>query len=416
MSEPADNGSKNSICVGVPRETVANERRVALVPADVASLVRAGSSVVVEKGAGLPAGFTDADYEAKGAELVDRSGVFTTADVVLLVRAAGAAPDFNPGEFRAGQTLIANCDPLSEPRALEPLSAAEVTTFALELVPRITRAQSMDVLSSMATIAGYKAVLIAADQLPRMFPLMMTAAGTLKPARVFVIGAGVAGLQAIATAKRLGAIVSAYDLRPVVREQVESVGGRFVELDIHTADAEGAGGYAKQMDEAFYVKQREELAKVCAEHDVVITTAAIPGRRSPLLVTEDAVRQMRPGSVIVDLGAERGGNCACTKSGETIVAHDVTVVGPVDLPTTVPSHASEMYSRNLVNFLNNMLDDGRLSIDLTDEIVRDTLVTRGGDIVHSSIREKLELPPLEEPARADATESSTSSHGQDGET
>ncbi len=394
MSEPSDSPPTAPLVVGVLRETSPGERRVALVPAGVATLKRAGLEVVVERTAGAAAGFLDSEYADKGAEVVDREVVVERADVLASVVAAGACEGFDASALRRGQTLVASCDPLSEPKALEPLATNGIDVFALELVPRITRAQSMDVLSSMATIAGYKAVLLAADALPRMFPLMMTAAGTLKPARVFVIGAGVAGLQAIATAKRLGAMVSAYDLRPVVREQVESVGGRFVEPDTRTADAEGAGGYAKEMDEAFYTRQREELAKVCAEHDVVITTAAIPGRPSPLLVTEDAVVQMRPGSVIVDLAAERGGNCALTKADETVVEHDVTILGPTDLPSEVPYHASEMYSKNVVTFLENMLEEGRLKIDLEDQIVRDTLVTRDGEIVHGRIRELLGLPPL----------------------
>jgi H+-translocating NAD(P) transhydrogenase subunit alpha len=386
----------STLTVGVPRETAADERRVALVPAGVAQLGKAGVKVVVERGAGHAAGFPDDQYVAKGAEVVERGDLFERADVIVQVRAAGACPGFDAEPFRQGRTLIASCDPLSEPQPLRALAERGVTTFALELVPRITRAQSMDILSSMATIAGYKAVLLAADALPRMFPMLMTAAGTLTPAKVFIVGAGVAGLQAIATAKRLGAVVSAYDVRPAVREQVESLGGRFVEMELETA--EGTGGYAKEMDEEFYRRQRELMTRVVAEQDVVITTAAIPGRTAPVLVTDEMVRGMRPGSVIVDIAVERGGNVEPSVAGETVVVHDVTILGPVNLAGSIPYHASEMYSKNVVTFLLNLVathEAGpRLNVNLDDEIVRDTLVTRDGEVTHPRIREALGLPPV----------------------
>src|SRR5687768_13346577 len=381
------------ITVGVPRETFPGERRVALVPAAVGPLAKAGMAVLIEPGAGVDAGFADQAYVDKGARVAaDRDEVFRRADVVVQVRALGAnpvtgAPDV--ARLRAGQTLVASCDPLSEPQPLADVAPRGATVFALELLPRITRAQSMDVLSSMATVAGYKAVLMAADRLPRMFPMMMTAAGTITPARVFVIGAGVAGLQAIATARRLGATVRAYDVRPAVREQVESLGGRFVELPLETKAAEGAGGYARAMDEDFYRPQREVLGKVVGESDVVIATAAVPGKRAPTLVTADAVRTMAPGSVVIDLAAERGGNCELTRPGETVVEHGVTIVGPINLPATVPYHASEMYSKNVMTFLLNLVKDGRIDLDRDDPIIRETLVTRGGEVVNARVRELL---------------------------
>ena len=385
------------LTVGVPRETFAGERRVALVPSAVAPLGRAGMGVLIEPAAGAEAGFPDAAYVAAGAQLAaDRDDLFRRADVVVQVRALGANPDAGRADvarLRAGQTLVASCDPLSAPEPLAGAAPRGAAVFALELVPRITRAQSMDVLSSMATVAGYKAVLMAADRLPRMFPMMMTAAGTITPAKVFVIGAGVAGLQAIATAKRLGAVVRAYDVRPAVREQVESLGGRFVELPLETKQAEGTGGYARAMDEDFYRRQRELLGKVVAESDAVIATAAVPGKRAPILVPADAVRRMAPGSVVVDLAAERGGNCELTRPGETVVEHGVTILGPVNLPANVPYHASEMYSKNVTTFLLNLVKDGRVDVDRDDPIVRETLVTRGGEVVNPRVCELLGLTP-----------------------
>ncbi len=379
--------------VGVPRETFPGERRVALVPALVPGLQRAGLEVLVETGAGLEAGFTDEAYVEKGAAIaVSRAEVFEKAGIVLQVRAPGA----NPGEgardlelLREGQVVIGFCDPLLSVETTRALAERGVTLFSMELMPRITRAQSMDALSSMATIAGYKAVLLAANTLPRMFPMMMTAAGTLAPARVFVVGAGVAGLQAIASSRRLGAVVEAYDVRPAVREQVESLGGKFVELELDTEEAEDAGGYAKELGEDFYRKQREMMLRVVAASHVVITTAAIPGKKAPILVTREMVEGMEPGSVIVDLAAERGGNCELTVPGETVDHGGVTILGPLNIPATVPYHASQMYAKNITTFLLHLVKDGELILDLDDEITAGTLVTRGGEVVHPRVLEIL---------------------------
>ena len=377
--------------LGVPKETFPGEKRVAVV-ADVAPLFgKAGMNLIVEAGAGLLSGLSDDDYKAKGVEVVpDRKSLFDKSDVILQVRGFGANPEQGKQDlelFRAGQTLVALFEPLTAKTEVTAIAQKGVNAFAMELIPRITRAQSMDALSSMATIAGYKAVLIAADLLPRMFPMLMTAAGTVSPAHVFVIGAGVAGLQAIATAKRLGAVVSAYDLRPAVREQVESLGASFVEIEIEASDSEDKGGYAKVMDEEFYRKQRELLTKVVSENDVVITTAAIPGRKAPILITADMTKGMRRGSVIVDLAAERGGNCELTKLDETVVENGVTVLGPNNLPSTIPFHASQMYSRNLLALMKHLLEDGKVSNNTEDEIIRDTLMTHGGQVVNARLRD-----------------------------
>jgi H+-translocating NAD(P) transhydrogenase subunit alpha len=384
--------------VGVPREIYPGERRVALVPGVIANLAKAGLEVIVETAAGLEAGYPDAEYEAKAAKIVSSRGdVFSRADIVTQVLCYGANDRTGRNDLpllRRGQTLIGFLRPLGEARPLEEISAAGVTSFSVELMPRITRAQNMDALSSMATISGYKAVVIAADKLPRIFPMLTTAAGTVTPSRVLIIGAGVAGLQAIATARRLGAVVSAYDLRPVVKEQVQSLGARFVELPLETADAQDAGGYAKAQDEAFYQKQRELLGKVVAESDVVITTAVVPGKKSPVLVTKDMVAAMNPGSVIIDLAAERGGNCELTRPDETTVAHGVTIVGTVNLASSVPYHASQMYAKNLTNFMLHLVKDGKLALSMDDEITRSTLLTQQGEIVNPRVREFLKLPAL----------------------
>ena len=383
--------------VSVTKETFPGERRVALIPAMVGQLAKAGLEVTVETGAGQEAGFLDAEYEAKGARIVSDRGEAFAADVILQVRCCGANPHAGAADFelmRAGQIIIGSADPLSVAESLQKAAERGVSVFALEMMPRITRAQSMDILSSMATVAGYKAVLLAAVTLPKMFPMLMTAAGTVAAARVFIIGAGVAGLQAIATARRLGAVVQAYDVRPAVKEQVESLGGKFVEMELESEQAEGAGGYAKQMDEAFYRRQRELMAEVVAECDVVITTAAIPGRQSPLLITAEAVAGMAPGSVIVDLAAERGGNCELTKADERVDAHGVTILGPTNLPSEAPYHASQMFSKNIVTFLLHLIKDGELHLDMNDEITRDTLMTRDGEVVNSRVREILGLPAL----------------------
>jgi NAD(P) transhydrogenase subunit alpha len=387
--------------VAVLRETFPGERRVALVPALVPTLSKLGWQTVVESGAGEEAGFADADYQEKGAEIApSRAEAIAAADVVLQVRALGA--NLNAGRadldlFKPGQVVIGMADPLGQPQAVKDLADRRVTLFALELIPRITRAQSMDVLSSMATIAGYKAVLLAANNLPKMFPLMMTAAGTLTPAKVLVIGAGVAGLQAIASAKKLGAVVQAYDVRSVVKEQIESLGAKFVQLDVDTAGAEDKGGYAKALTEDQQQRQREQLGQVVGQCDVVITTAAIPGRPSPLLVTADAVRKMPKGSVIVDLAAERGGNCELTQADKVVVDGGVTILGPTNLPSEIPQHASQMFAKNVVTLLQLLSKNGELVIDLKDEIIRETLAAKDGQVQPARIRDALNLGPLTMP-------------------
>jgi NAD(P) transhydrogenase subunit alpha len=382
--------------VGLTTETFPGERRVALIPASVTALRKAGVEVVIQRGAGTEAGFPDAQYEAQGAQFADsRADVVARADVLLQVRTPGANPRFGRDEaeaLRPGQMLIGLADPLGTPEAAEVIAGKGVTSFALELLPRITRAQSMDVLSSMATVAGYKAVLLAAMTMPRMCPMMMTAAGTIAPARAFVIGAGVAGLQAIASARRLGAKVEAYDVRPAVKEQIQSLGAKFLELPLETGAAEDKGGYAKAQDESFYRRQRELMGKALAATDMVITTAAIPGKKSPVLITADMVAGMAPGSVIVDLAAERGGNCELTRADETVVAHGVTILGPTNLPATAPYHASQMYARNIVTFFTHLLKNGALVLDMDDEITRETLVTRQGEVVSARVKSALGQP------------------------
>ena len=384
--------------VGVPAESARDERRVALVPAVVPRLVAAGAEVLVEAGAGDDAGFSDAAYVEQGARIASqRSELHASAAVVVRVRAAEGEAAL--AELRAEQTLVGLLNPLGDPQALQALAERGVSGFALELLPRISRAQPMDVLTAMATVSGYKAVLLAASALSKMFPLLMTAAGTVTPARVFVIGGGVAGLQAIATARRLGAVVQAYDVRPAVREQVESLGARFVELELETSESEGAGGYAQELGEEFYRLQRELLTRVVADSDVVISTAAVPGSTAPVLITAEAVRGMRPGSVIVDLAAETGGNCELTQPGETVAAEGVSILGPLHLAASVPFDASQMYARNVVSFLEHVLQEGELRLDRKDEIVRETLVTHEGEVVHARVRELLGLPaPEAEPA------------------
>jgi len=369
--------------IAVAKESLPGERRVALVPEQV-SKYPSGHEIVVESGAGAAAGYADAVYTEKGARV--QSGVLDGADLVLKVRTP--TPE-EIGRLREGATLVGLMAPLSEPQAMRALAERGVTTFALELLPRISRAQSMDALSAMATIAGYKAVLLAAEHLPRFMPLLMTAAGMLKPARVLVIGAGVAGLQAIATARRLGAVVEAYDTRPVVKEQVESLGATFVELPLETKDAQDAGGYAKAQSEEFYDKQRELMGKVVAANDIVITTALVPGQKAPVLVTEDMVRGMRPGSVIVDLAAEAGGNVALTEPGRVVERHGVTLVGLVDLASSMAVHASDMYARNVSTFANHLLAQGGNGPDLSDEITRGSLVTHRGEVVHEAVKAAL---------------------------
>jgi NAD(P) transhydrogenase subunit alpha len=377
--------------IGILKETFPGERRVALVPAHVAALIKAGLNVTVERNAGFAAGFADEKYVQQGATAAARSDVFA-ADVILAVRTLGANPISGEPDvplLGAGRVLIGLADPLGAPQAAKTIAATGATLFALELLPRITRAQSMDVLSSMATVAGYRAVLLAATALGKMFPMMMTAAGTLTAAKVLVIGAGVAGLQAIATARKLGAVVRAYDVRDAAREQIQSLGAKFVDLGLSTAGSEGAGGYAKAMDEDFYHRQREKLADVVADCDVVISTAAIPGQKSPLLVTRSGVERMAPGSVVVDLAAERGGNCELTQADQTIVHGGVTILGPTNPASDVPYHASQMYSKNISAFFLHLVSGGKIVLNTDDEIVRETLVTRDGQVVHPRIAKLL---------------------------
>ena len=384
--------------VGVPRESFPGERRVALVPAAIPNLIKAELEVVVEAGAGAAAGYPDADYTAKGAKIAaERAEVFRTADIVVQILCYGSNDKTGKADlpvFRNGQVLIGFLRPLGSIETIQEIASKGVTSFSVELMPRTTRAQSMDVLSSMGTICGYKAVVLAADTSPRIFPMLTTAAGTITPARVFVIGAGVAGLQAIATARRLGAVASAYDLRPAAKEQVQSLGGRFVELPIEAKDAEDTRGYARAQDETFYRRQRELLGKVVVESDVVISAAVIPGKKPPILVTKEMVVGMAPGSVIVDLAGERGGNCELTRPGEIVVEHGVTIIGWFNLASTVPYHASQMYARNVSAFLLHLVKDGKLQLNLEDEIVRETLLTRGGEVVNPRIREFFSLPAL----------------------
>ena len=384
--------------VGVPRESYPDERRVAIVPAVVPILAKVGFEVVVEVGAGEQAGYPDAAYVDKGAKILpDRASVFTAADVIVQVLCYGSNDVTGKADLpllRRGQVLIGFLRPFGSADVIQEIAAAGVTSFSVELVPRTTRAQSMDALSSMGTICGYKAVLLAAETSIRIFPMMTTAAGTITPARVFVIGAGVAGLQAISTARRLGAVASAYDMRVASKEQVQSLGGRFVELPIEAKDAQDARGYGTAQDETFYARQRELLTRVVAESDVVITAAVIPGKKSPVLITSDMVKGMAPGSVIVDLASERGGNCELTRTGETVRQYGVTIIGAINLASSVPYHSSQMYARNISTFLAYMMKDGKLQLNPQDEIIRETMVTHGGEIVNTRVRDFFKLPAL----------------------
>jgi NAD(P) transhydrogenase subunit alpha len=398
MRLPYTAREEDLVIIGVPKESYPGERRVALVPAVITNLAKAGFQVVMEAGAGEQAGYPDAVYLEKGAKILpDRAAVFAGAEIVVQVLCYGPGHVAGKADLplmRRGQVLIGFLQPLDSAEILQQIAQTGVTSFAVELMPRTTRAQSMDALSSMATISGYKAVLIAADTLPRLFPMMTTAAGTVTPARVLIIGVGVAGLQAIATARRLGAVVSAYDMRPAAKEQVQSLGARFVELPIEAKNAQDARGYGTAQDETFYAKQRELLGRLIAESDVVITTALVPGKKAPVLVTADMVRGMVPGSVIFDLAAERGGNCELTSPGETIVAHGITIIGRTNVAASVPYHASQMYARNLTSFLLNLVKDGKVRPASEDDIIRETLLTRDGEIVNARVREFLALPEM----------------------
>jgi NAD(P) transhydrogenase subunit alpha len=367
---------------GVPKETLAGETRVAIVPDVLPKLRRAGWEILIERGAGEASGFTDAQYQDKGAELVDRDAALACECVLAI---APPAPD----ALREGTILLCMPDPLGAPQGIAALAMRGVTCFALELMPRISRAQAMDVLSSMATVAGYKAVLLGAARLPKLFPLLMTAAGTVRPAKVFVLGAGVAGLQAIATARRLGALVEAYDIRAATAEQVESLGARFVQFDLGTGDAQDEGGYAKELTDEQKARQAELMAAQIQACDLIITTAAVPGRRSPILVPGSVVEGMKPGSVIVDMAAEGGGNCELTEPGKEVVAHGVTIVGLTNLPASVPASSSQLYANNVLNFLTLLVDEGELKIDLEDECIQGSLACHKGEVTNERIREAL---------------------------
>jgi len=397
--------------VAVVKETHPGEQRVALAPANVHQLAKKGIDVVVQSGAGSAAGFSDDDYQEKGASISSSRAELFAADAVLFVRAPaeGEQGQADRDLMRPGGIVIGMCDPLGSAEGSQQIAGRGATLFSMELIPRITRAQSMDVLSSMATIAGYRAVLLGAVEMNKMFPMLMTAAGTIRPARVFVIGAGVAGLQAIATARRLGGVVQAYDVRAACREQVESLGARFVELELKTGNSEDKGGYAKEMDEEFYTRQRELMASIVAECDLVITTAAIPGRTSPLLITDDAVKGMAAGSVIVDLAAERGGNCEPSEPDQRVVAHGVTILGPTNLPAEIPYHASQMYGNNMTRFLLNLAPDGEVKLNFDDEIISETLVSYEGEVVNNRIRGILGQEPLETLETDDESEDSAGS-------
>jgi NAD(P) transhydrogenase subunit alpha len=377
---PVTVGVLNEVCHATG---VKGERRVATVPRVVDAIRKLGAEVLIESRAGESAGFLDTEYEARGAKIAPSAGdVIQASQILLMVRI-----NYSPA-FDSRHTLIGFCDPLGDPQVSQELARQGVRLYSMELVPRTTRAQSMDALSSMASIAGYKAVLLAANALPRLFPMMTTAAGTITPARVFVIGAGVAGLQAIATARRLGAVVSAYDVREAVREQIESLGAKFVSITLGQK-AEGQGGYAAALDDETIRKQREQMAAVFKDQDVVITTAAVPGKKAPVLITRDMAYGMAPGSVIVDLAAERGGNCELTRPGETVVDHGVQILGPVNLTSDLPYHASQMYARNLLEFLKLMVNKGEFKPDTEDSILAESLVARAGAVVHPRVQELL---------------------------
>jgi len=386
------------VIIGVPKEIYPGERRVALVPLVVPILAKSGCEVVIEAGAGEEAGYPDSHYVQKGAKIIaQRAALFETADIIVQVLCYGSNDITGKADLpllRRDQVLIGFLRPLGSMQVVQEIANTGVTSFSVELVPRTTRAQSMDALSSMGTICGYKAVLIAADTLPRIFPMLTTAAGTITPARVLIIGAGVAGLQAIATARRLGAVASAYDLRPAAKEQVQSLGGRFIELPLEAKDAQDARGYGTAQDESFYARQRELLGRVVAESDVVITAAVVPGKQSPVLVTAEMVKGMAPGSVIFDLASERGGNCELTRTGQTVIEHGVRIIGRINLASGVPYHASQMYARNVTAFILHILKDGKVRLDRDDEIIRETLLTSGGEAVNDRVREFFSLPAM----------------------
>jgi H+-translocating NAD(P) transhydrogenase subunit alpha len=381
--------------IGVPREIARGERRVALVPEVVPQLTRAGHRVVVERQAGLRAGFTDEAYRAVACEIANTGAeIYSTAQMILKVQRPGRYEDSGEAEldlFQEGSVLIGLLQPSSDPSLFQQLAERKITACSMELVPRTTRAQMMDALSSQSTVAGYKAVLIAANALQKFFPMLMTAAGTVRPARVLVIGAGVAGLQAIATARRIGAVVEAFDTRPVVKEQVQSLGATFVELDVHSGDAQDSGGYARELSKEHIKREKELIHKRALEADVIITTALIPGKPAPLLVEEDTVKAMRPGSVIVDLAGEQGGNCALTVPGETIVQHDVTIIAPLHIASELAYHASQMYARNIGALVTLLAPKGELNLNFSDDIIDAVVITANGAIRHAPTRKRLGL-------------------------
>ena len=403
--------------IGIPREIKPGENRVAMTPANIQVWTQKGVDFLIESGAGEAAGSMDEQYEAVGASIrTDRSSIFADADIIMQVQSFGANEvngDDDLSLLKPGQLVAGMMDPLGGPGVSEKMAGTGTTAIAMELVPRISRAQSMDVLSSMATLAGYKAVVLGANHAPRIMPMLMTAAGTLNPMRTLIMGVGVAGLQACATAKRLGGVVEAYDVRPAAREQILSVGAKPVELDLETDTAEDKGGYAKEQSAEFIARQQEQLTQVIAEQDLVITTAAIPGAKSPILVTTEMVKRMKRGAVIVDLAAERGGNCELTKLGETVVAHGVTILGPDNFASTMPTHASQMYGKNMEVLLGHLLDDdNKLKLDFEDEIIYETVIAHGNEVPHKRMRELVGLPALPEKEaeaepEADTTEEST---------
>lgn len=385
--------------IAVTRELVTGEKRVSLCPDNVQLLIKAGAELWVEQSAGTQAGFSDEEYQTAGAKIIsNRDELFAGAEIILQVQSFGSNTENAQQDLerlKPGQLVVGMMDPLAEPQAAQQVAETGATAIALEMVPRISRAQSMDVLSSMATLAGYRSVLLGAEAAPRILPMLMTAAGTLQPARVLIMGVGVAGLQACATAKRLGAVVEAYDVRPAAREQIISVGATPVELDLPTESSEGAGGYAKEQSEDFLELQRKLMTEVVARQDIIITTAAVPGAKSPILVTEDMLVAMKSGSVVVDMAAERGGNCALTQAGQTVVKHGVTILGPENLASELAYHASQMYGKNIQTLLELILQDGNISLDFDDEIIAGTVVAHDGDVPHPHMRKLLDLPALE---------------------
>ncbi len=383
--------------VGVPRENRAGETRVALTPTALPQLTKAGFDVVIESGAGDAAGYPDAAFTDRGARIGSRDDAFA-ADVLVQVNVMDGDPASGDiAKLRQGQVVVGAVAPFARPEMVKAIAGTGATLFALELVPRTTRAQSMDILSSQAAVAGYKAVLIAAAELPKMFPLLTTAAGTIAPAKVFIVGAGVAGLAAIANSRRLGALVEAYDVRPAAREEVESLGARFVELPLETGQEEGSGGYAKQLSEDTIKKQQELMAKTVAASDVIITTAQVQGSTAPVIITTEMVKGMAPGSVIVDLAAEQGGNCEPTVAGEVVDVDGVKVIGVVNLPGDIPVHSSQLFGKNVANFLGLMVVDGKLDPGVDDDVIRESVVAMGGDVVNNRVREALGMEKLPEP-------------------